>query len=117
MKKLNKKIAKALEKFEFQYGEVQKQGIDYYIELQQYTPEGEDWNTTIWFNGTAEGFIDSLASLVEDFDVDEEASIWIDHRGKNGVPNSIVALVHDAEWKLETLEQLLKYLEGGEGDE
>ena len=33
------------------------------------TPAGEDWWTTIWFDGTNAGFINSLEEVVNDFDV------------------------------------------------
>lgn len=39
--------------------------------------------------------------------------IWIPSRGRNGVPSSISALVHDAEWKLEQLESLVCDLQRG----
>ena len=42
---------------------------------------------------------------------DWEVEIWISSRGQNGVPSSISALVHDAEWKLEQLESLLSDLQ------
>ena len=45
----------------------------------------------------------SSDSLLVSFDVDEEAMLWIPHRGENGIPNSICALVDDAEWKLQSL--------------
>ncbi|WP_147359866.1 hypothetical protein [Agathobacter rectalis] len=48
------------------------------------------------------------------FDVDEEVEIWIPNRGKGGCPDSIMDLVHDAEWKQKTLEKLLDDLQGNE---
>ena len=105
-KTLSDKIIQAIEEAGFEYGEIEEQSGEYYIELRQYTPEGEDWNVIIWFDGTDEGFEDHLANLVEEFDVDEEAEIWINGRGQNGVPNSISAILKDAEWKLEKLTEL-----------
>lgn len=110
MKKLNKKIIKILENNDFAYGEVTEQDGEYYIELNQYTPEGEDWWETIWFDGTSKGFIEAVQDRAYNFDVDEEAEIYVSMRGQNGVPSSIKALIEDAEWKQETLEDLSRDL-------
>jgi hypothetical protein len=104
--KLNDKIIEVLETNNFSVYEITKQGDDYYIEISQYTPLGEDWWVTVWFDGTDNGFIESIREIYENFDVDEETEIWIESRGKNGVPNSIKALVEDAEWKQATLGEL-----------
>lgn len=71
-----------------------------YIEIQQYTPAGEDWNLTLILNkdSTVKDFIGEIESLYEGFDVDEEVKLWIDGAGKNGVPNAR-GLVEDNEWK------------------
>ncbi len=106
-----KKIINILENNDFETGEITKQGDQYYMEISQYTPEGEDWNECIWFDGTDKGFIDSLEERIDNFDVDEEVEIWIDNRGRNGVPSSIKALIEDAEWKLETLKKAITGLE------
>ena len=103
---LNKKIIDILENNDFTVGEITKQGDDYYIEINQYTPLGEDWWETIWFDGTDNGFIEAVEKRHDNFDVYDEAEIWIDCRGKNGVPNSIRALVEDAQWKQKTLCEL-----------
>lgn len=109
--KLNDKIIEVLENNEFWVHEVEKQDNGYYVEISQYTPLGEDWWVTIWFDGTNEGFVESVREIYENFDVDEEAEIWVEMRGKHGVPTSIKALVEDAEWKEETLRTLAFDLE------
>lgn len=111
MMKLHEQIIKVIEEKGFSLGKVTKQDhvVDdeqYYVEINQSTPEGEDWWETIWFNGTNEGFIDGVRSRFLNFDVDEEVEVWIENRGKNGVPSSIRALVEDAEWKENKLEKL-----------
>lgn len=109
--KLNDKVIEILENKEFVVHEIEKQGDDYYIEISQYTPLGEDWWVTIWFDGTDEGFVEAMREIYEGFDVDEEVEIWVECRGKNGVPSSIKALVEDAEWKDTTLGELADELE------
>lgn len=111
MMELHEQIVKIVEGKGFSLGKVTKQDhvVDdeqYYVEINQSTPEGEDWWETIWFNGTNEGFIDGVKCRYLNFDVDEEVEVWIEGRGKNGVPSSIRALVEDAEWKENKLEKL-----------
>lgn len=108
---LNKKIVDVIENNGFCYDAVVEQDNEFYIELYRDTPAGEDWHVIIWFNGSDNGFINSFRKYVEDFDVDEEAEIYIESRGKRGVPSSISVLVKDAEWKKETLGKMLKDLE------
>lgn len=101
---LHKKIIELLENNGFSVNDVEQNGESgYYVELNQSTPEGEDWWVTITYDGTDEDFIREFKTHADYFDVDEEVEIWVDSRGKNGVPSSIRALVEDAEWKEETL--------------
>lgn len=111
MIKLSNVIAEILEDNGFSYDEVEEQDGKYYIELNNGTPEGEDWWVTVWFDGTDKSFVDAVEEITTNFDIDEEVEIWIPSRGQNGVPSSISALVHDAEWKLEQLESLLSDLQ------
>lgn len=115
--KLNDKIIEIAENNGFIIHEVEKQGNDFYVEINQGTPLGEDWWETIWFDGTDEGFIKAVRERYNNFDVDEETEIWIESRGKNGVPSSIKALVEDAEWKESMLDKLADELEELELDE
>lgn len=115
---LDKKIQDILEKNEFNFDEeIIEQDNGKYIEINQSTPEGEDWWETIWFDGTYEGFVNAVEERVLNFDIDEEVEIWIPNRGKGGCPDSIMDLVHDAEWKQKTLENLLDDLQGNEKEE
>lgn len=109
--KLSNKIIEIVENNGFYICEVEKQGNDFCVEINQYTPCGEDWWETIWFDGTDEGFIEAVRERYNNFDVDEEVEIWIEGRGKNGVPSSIRDLVEDAEWKESTLGELADQLE------
>ena len=108
--KLSNKIISIVENNGFSIHKVEKQGEDFCVEINQGTPLGEDWWETIWFDGTNKGFINGVKDRYNSFDVDEEAEIWIESRGKNGVPSSIKALVRDAEWKESTLGELLDQL-------
>lgn len=115
--KLNNKIIKVLEDCDFCVNEVEKQGNDFYVELGQFTPCGEDWWETIWFDGTNKGFIEAVQNRHESFDVNEEVEVWIEHRGKDGIPSSIRKLVEDAEWKESMIEKIMYALEKQEMEE
>lgn len=104
--KLAQEVIDLLETHDFNISEIHEQDGEYYVDIGQYTPEGEDWSECIWFDGTTKGFIDAVQARAESFNVDEEVEVFVECRGKNGVPSSIKALVEDAEWKCKTLEAL-----------
>lgn len=111
MKTLSNKLLEVLENNGFSCnGEILKENGKYYVEINQSTPEGEDWWEIIWFDRTEEDFIKSVSEKAIKFDVDEESEVYIDIRGTKGVPNSIRALIDDAEWKKEKLQLLSREL-------
>ena len=105
--KLSNEIIKIVKDNDFSIEE-----IEYYVGINQYTPCGEDWWESIWFDGTDKDFIKGVETRYENFDVDEEVELWIESRGRNGVPSSIRELVEDAEWKKEKLRNLYEQLKG-----
>lgn len=70
-----------------------------YIELEKYSPAGEDFSMIIDFdiNNPVDSFLKNLKEYSEDFDVDEHVEMWIPSRGKGGCPGSISELMEDAE--------------------
>ena len=80
-----------------------------YWELRQHTPAGEDWIVELEVNNDANTLVDSLRDYVNGFDIAYEVLIAM--RGTHGVPSSIRTLLEDAEWKYETLKNLLKDVE------
>lgn len=111
MFELHKEIIKTIDEMNFGIIENEEQNEESYITLERFTPAGEDWCPIIWFDGTNEGFVESVRKLYENFDVDEEAELWIEGRGKNGIPSSIRVLINDAEWKENALLELAEELE------
>lgn len=111
MKYLSDKVMDTIEDMDFICSKIYEQGNESYVELSRFTPEGEDWYETIWFDGTDVGFVEALKGRVRNFDVDEEVEICIPSRGNNGVPEKISDLLADAEWKLEILKNLCEELE------
>ena len=57
MKNLSNEILDVIDKFDFVCSEVEEQDEEFYVELSQYTPAGEDWREIIWFNGTDVDFL------------------------------------------------------------
>ena len=70
-----------------------------YIELEKYSPAGEDFSMIIDFDidNSVDSFLENLKEYSEDFDIDEHVEMWIPERGKGGCPESISELVEDAE--------------------
>lgn len=66
------------------------------VEFEKDSPEGEDFSFSVDC-GSWEELISGVAAYSADFDVDEHVELWIDRRGKGGVPSSVRALVEDAE--------------------
>ena len=65
-----------------------------YVELEKYSPAGEDFIITVG----AENFVENVKEYAAHFDQDEHIEMWISarHSGTKGVP-SIRELVKDAE--------------------
>lgn len=70
---------------------------EYCTELEAYSPAGEDLIITIWHGGGANSFIYCFRKYANDFDPDEHAEMWVEHRGENGVPFGIRDLIDDAD--------------------
>lgn len=84
-----------------------------YVELENYSPAGEDFSVTVDFDieNQAATFIDDLRSYYENFDPDEHAEMWIPSRGKGGCPSSIRRLIEDADAIDEMIMKLLDALD------
>lgn len=112
--KLSKRIEEVLEKFDFslcggiseRYNEKGKYDVD----LETYSPEGEDVVISLIYDGTEEGFIAAFVDYANWFDAEEHAEMWIEGRGKNGVPESIKDLLEDAEWQKNTFLEVTEAL-------
>ena len=115
--KLNKKILSALDENDFRICGEDEQGGAFVVELEWYSPAGEDCLFSVYFDGTSRGFVRGFAQEAEDFDPDEHAELWIDHRGENGCPSSIRELIDDADAikaELERMADLLRETVQGE---
>ena len=121
MMKLSKKIIEVLEAHDISLcGEISERTYNndgYDVELETYSPEGEDVIISLIYDGTEEDFIKQFESYAEDFDAEEHAETYINMRGKNGVPKSIKNLLEDAEWQKEMLLEVAKDLNGLDDEE
>lgn len=121
MMELSKRIEEILEQHDFSVcGEITERTYNndgYDVELETYSPEGEDVIVSLIYDGTEEDFIRQFRSCAEGFDAEEHAKMWIESRGKNGVPDSIKDLLEDAEWIKSTLEEVADDLENIDNEE
>lgn len=70
------------------------------VNFAKYTSYGQDFNFSVELeDDDMEAFIENIHEYYENFDVDEEAYIWIgsDCHGKNGAPYHIADIVKDME--------------------
>ena len=70
------------------------------VNFAKYTSYGQEFNFSVVLeDDDMEAFIDNIHEYYENFDVDEEAYIWIgsDGHGKNGAPYHIADIVKDME--------------------
>lgn len=115
MMKLSKRIEELLEKHDFsvcgKINERYKAFNQYDIDLETYSPEGENVIVSLIYDGTEEDFINEFRNYAEYFDAEEHAEMWIAGRGTNGVPNSIRTLLEDADWIKSTLQKVAYDLE------
>lgn len=75
---------------------------DGYVELEQVSPAGEDFTFLV----ETDNFIQDVKSYAQDFDADEHAEFWVPIRGEKGVPDTIRALIDDADAIKEMLQDL-----------
>ena len=66
------------------------------IELEWFTNLGEDFIVTLNCKDD-ESFLTEFIEYYMNFDPEEHAEMWINIRGTRGVPNSIRALIDDAD--------------------
>lgn len=96
MKQLSAKVRKTLENNDFRIIfcsiEEEKNG-QYVAELEWYSPAGEDFIVTLWFDGTSADFVREFADYADDFDPETHA---VEQYGMRGAPG-IRDLLDDAD--------------------
>lgn len=94
---LSEELLQALENRDMEIVYTGEQDGELASEIEFYSPAGEDVIVTIFHDGTDKSFADAFSSYSADFDPDEHAEMWVEGRGKNGVPSSIRELIEDAD--------------------
>ena len=121
MMELSERIIEVLEAHDISLcGEITERTYNndgYDVELETYSPEGEDVIISLIYDGTEEDFIRQFESYAEGFDAEEHAETYINMRGQNGVPESIKDLLEDAEWQKEMLLEVAKNLKNIDNEE
>lgn len=87
---------------------------NYCADLNQSTPEGEDWWENVIFDGTDSDFIKEInwrttLMLMKKLKMKKLKNGY--HTGEGGCPSSILALVEDAQWKEKKLSDLSSKLD------
>lgn len=115
---LNNKITKVLKNNEVKLSKkYEADNNEFYHEVEFYSDAGEDVVETVFYNGTSKDFVRAFKEMADDFDADEHAEMWIDLRGKRGVPDSIRVLINDADSIKEFLLKVADELEHIDDDE
>ena len=76
------------------------------VEIENYSPAGEDLVVCV----EIENFPESVDEYARNFDPDEHATMWVEHRGEGGCPSSIREIIDDADAIKEMLSELAEKL-------
>ena len=85
------------------------------VELERFTPAGEDWIVPLNVGADDEALAQDAFDCYMDFDIAEELDLLLRNRGQRGVPSSAFALFADQIWKeieLDKLWQAVKFDDG-----
>lgn len=89
------KDVQAIEKHGWTLLSIEEQESDIIVEIENSSPLGEDVVEDIWLEA-GDSMESAAYKWADSFDVDDHVAIWVEHRGKDGVPDSIEDLVEDA---------------------
>lgn len=100
-----KRIEKVLDDMGIKYKYEKVEGGDNWYGLVEFWTDtaGQDVPTEFDFDGTAEDFVKEFTERAESYDVDEEVEVYIDMRGRNGVPETVRELLDDCQEAKDTL--------------
>lgn len=93
--KLSKKLIAEFEKHGFTVTVSVEPNTTYFL-FSKFSPAGQDFNIEVYANDLDE-LERSLYSYWQDFDVSEEAYLWLDEfgHGKNGAPYEMIDVYYD----------------------
>lgn len=104
MKTLDDKYISVLEDFDWRVVDYTDDGC---VDLEWYSPAGEDYIVTLGIDT----FVEDFTAHANEFDIDEHIAGWIQakHDGASDVPNARI-LVHDAEDIADCLDSIVMAL-------
>ena len=73
---------------------------------------GQDIPVEIDYDGSVEDLVKQFVEYADNYDVDEKVELYVNSRGKNGVPESIRELTDDCQEAKDTLMEIAKKFEG-----
>jgi uncharacterized protein YwqG len=71
----------------------------------------QDIPTEFDYDGTPEDFVKQFIERAENYDIDEEVEVYVNMRGKNGIPNTVRELINDCQEAKDTLMEIAKKLQ------
>jgi len=80
------------------------------IEFWTHTA-GQDIPTEFDYNGSPEDFVKQFIEKAENYDVDEEVELFVNMRGKDGVPNTVRKLLDDCQEAKDILMEIARKLQ------
>ena len=98
MKKGIKKFIEKIEGLDWNVEANEEENGKIILELSKYSPAGQDFNIQIQ-GETVDELLDDLYEIYTNFDVSEEAYLWLDDtgHGRNGAPYDMRDLYNDME--------------------
>lgn len=72
---------------------------------------GQDIPIEFDYDDTPEDFVKQFTERAENYDVDEEVELYVNMRGKNGVPNTVRELFDDCQEAKDTLMEIAEKLQ------
>lgn len=72
---------------------------------------GQDIPMEFDYDGSSEDFVKQFTERAENYNVDEEVEVYINMRGKNGVPNTVRELLDDCQEAKNTLMEIARKLQ------
>lgn len=109
------RIEEALEEMNIKYEFEERlpyPGKDSWYGLVEFWTDtaGQDIPTEIEFDGTAEDFVRQFVERADNYNVDDEVELYVNMRGKNGVPNTVRELLDDCQEAKDTLMEIAEKL-------
>ena len=96
---MKNEIAKIIEKIEELGWNTSVNEDSTYVEIQKYSPAGQDFIFGVNTYGDSNKFIENIYDYYKNFDVSYEAYLWLgnDGHGRNGAPYDMKDVYEDME--------------------